>query len=298
MDDLIIINLFIFNFDMKRFFAIVFIYVLVVFLLLLPGELYKMYFMEDFESIAGYEIRVAEKNSKTKTSKKVKKLILGDSTGHALYPTENEYNNAVSLACNQAITMAGQYFLLKNYIETNINNLPKEVILLCTPFTLSNDVDIYAYQYFLKSFPIKEYKFLYSDYLYERIRSIPFYWTANLPFIQTSNYTPRVSIPQQQDIQNISNVSIEYLLLIDSLTTTYNIPFVMYPTPVREDKQEEIQAMQNDFIQTGEDNLNHIMLPYFDKIIFYPSDCFYDRVHLYNDFIPVDYLNIMNDSIE
>mgnify|MGYP003312092401 CR=1 FL=1 len=102
---------------MKRFISLVFVYAFVVLLLLLPGELYKMYFIEDFETIAGCEIRVAEKKSKTKTSKKVKKLILGDSTGHALYPTENEYVNILSLACNQAITMAGQYFLGKLYIH-------------------------------------------------------------------------------------------------------------------------------------------------------------------------------------
>lgn len=283
---------------MKKFIFVILVYILVVLLILLPGELYNMYVLYDLDNNnTGLEVRVSIKKSKTKTRKRIKKIILGDSTGNALYPPEKEYDNVVSLATNQAITMAGQYFLLKNYIETNIDNLPEEIVLLCTPFMLSNDVDIYAYQYFLKSFPLKEYKPLYTDYLNERIQSIPLYWTANLPFIQTSDYTPRISIPEQQDIKKISNISIEYLLLIDSLTMVHKIPFVMYPTPVREDKQREINTMQNDFRMSGDNKLNHIVLPYFEKIIFYPNEYFSDRVHLYNDFLPVDYLNILNDSI-
>ena len=62
-------------------------------------------------------------------------------------------------------------------------------------------------------------------------------------------------VDKVKEISKVFNVSIEYLLLIDSLTTIYNIPFVMYPTPVREDKKEEILTMKKDFeIETFEED--------------------------------------------
>ena len=50
----------------------------------IPPEIYKIVNNLDLGSIAGSEVRAAVRVSKTKTNKKVKKLILGDSTGHAL----------------------------------------------------------------------------------------------------------------------------------------------------------------------------------------------------------------------
>ena len=283
---------------MKRFIYKVLVYSVVVLLLLLPNELYNMYIVDNFEHLAGAEVRAAVKKSKTKINKKIKTIIFGDSTGHSLYPTENEYENIVSMTCNQAITMAGHYFLLKNYIENNADNIPEEVILLYTPFSLCNDVDEYAYQYFLKSFPVLEYKSIYTNHLSSRIKSIPLYWTANLPFIQTSNYTPRISVPKQQSIQAVSQITLEYLLLIDSLTKAYDISFSMYATPIRDDKKNEVIEIQDDFKTIAKEHLNHILLPYFESVVYYPHHLFFDRVHLYNDFIPLDYLNILKDGMD
>lgn len=280
---------------MKRFISLVFVYAFVVLLLLLPGELYKMYFIEKFETIAGYETRVAVKKSKTKTSKKVKRLILGDSTGHALYPTENEYDNVVSLACNQAITMAGHYFLLKNYLETNVLNLPEEVILLYSPYSLSNNVDKFAYQYFLKNFPLLEYRSLYSNHLYTRIQSIPWYWTANLPFIRTSDYTPRKSVPILDDSQNISVLSLEYLLLLDSLTNSYHIPLYMYSPPMRDDRKQEISRRLDDLRVVCKNNLSDLVKTYIESVTYTSYSNFCDDVHLIDSAVPKDYLQILNE---
>lgn len=279
---------------MKRFISIICLYLLTVLLVILPPEIYKIVTDANYGNAPGGEVRAAVRVSKTKTNKKIKKLIMGDSTGHALYPSEKEYDSIASMACNQAITFAGQYFLLKNYLETNKDNLPQEIIFLATPESFGNDVDQFAYQYFLKPFPILEYKSLYTDHLYSRIKTIPFYWTANLPFIQTSGYTPRVSVPAYTERIHLSELTYEYLVLIDLITKEYNVPFRMVSTPVRDDNQQGIEKVSQDLRTIGSKRLAHLLEPYIESITFYPSELFFDHVHLKDTETPKDYLGILN----
>ncbi len=291
----ITINSSISNSNMKRFIYIICIYVFAVLLVILPVEFYKIYTHQDLGHVAGSEVRAAIKVSKTKTDKKVRKLLLGDSTGHALYPSWSwiKYDSIVSLTCNQAITFAGHYFLLNDYLATNPDNFPQEIILLVTPESFGNDVDKYAYQYFLKSFPIHEYKPLYTDHLYARIKTIPFYWTANLPFIQTSGYTPRVSVPAYTERVHLSQLTYEYLLLIDSLTKVNNIPFHIISTPVREDRRQQLEKVAYDLKTIAFGRLSHLIDPYVKSITYFPADLFFDEVHLNDKDTPEDYLGIL-----
>jgi len=279
---------------MKRFISAICIYLLVVLLIVLPPELYKIFTNANYSNAAGGEVRAAVKVSKTKTNKKIKKLILGDSTGHALYPSEKEYDSIASMACNQAITFAGQYFLLKNYLESNKENLPQEIIFLLTPESFGNDVDIFAYQYFLKPFPVFEYKSLYTNHLYSRIKSIPFYWTANLPFIQTSSYTPRVAVPAYTERLPMSELTYEYLILMDSITKEYKIPFYLRSTPVRDDRKIEIENVAQNIYSIGSARLLHLLKPYVESIVYYPSELFFDHVHMKDTVTPKDYLGILD----
>ena len=279
---------------MKRFISLICIYVIAVLVMTLPLEIYKIVTGVYFGDIPGGEVRTSVKVSKTRTYKKVKKLILGDSTGHALYPSEKSYDSIVSLACNQAITMAGHYFLLRNYLETNPENLPEEIIILFTPMTFGNDVDRYAYQYFLKPFPIHEYKSEYTKHLYDRIKTIPCYWTANIPFIQTSGYTPRIAIPANEKRQNMSVLTDEYLLKIDSIAKKYNIPLQMYSTPVRDDCKKKTEIIIKDLQRVCPKQLQQMINTYILRISYYSSDLFIDDVHLKQSDIPYDFLGILN----
>lgn len=264
---------------MKRLLTISGIYLMVILAIVLPVELYKMFHELDDNKIPGFEARIALRFSRMHTSKAVKRLILGDSTGRLFYPAWQEYDSIVSMACNQAITMAGQYFLLKNYLETNHDNLPDKIVVIYTPFSLSNDVDKYAYQYFLKPFPPSEYETLYTTHLKERIESIPFYRTANWPFIQTSGYTPRFAVPTEEVEVPLSELTYEYLMLIDSLAQVYNIPWEMCSTPVRDDRIQETEKIICALEQkTGA--LTPVFQSYIQSIRYYPAERFQDATHL------------------
>lgn len=280
---------------MKKFIFRLLFFVLIILLIITPVEIHKMGNMSLATSeIAGSEVYFAIDKSQTK--RYVKKLVLGDSVGKQLYPCTIDHDSIISLACNQAITLAGQFFLLKNYIENNIDNLPDGIILLITPFSLSNDVDKYAYQYFLKPFPLQLWSVFYTEHLEQRIHTIPLYWTANLPFIQSSNYTPRWAVPSQQSTKSISTLSYEYLLKMDSITKQYGIPFRMVSTPVRDDRRNDVDSFWNNLPSDYADELESLLLPYKESVYYMPSDDYEDAVHFCAEKIPFDYLSILNDT--
>lgn len=280
---------------MKRFIISVMLYVLVVILLLLPVQIYEMYTYPNAANNFDGAVRNAAWISKIHTFKKVKRLILGDSTGQALYPYDERKEDILSLACNQAITMAGQYFLLRNFVEANADNLPDEVILIYSPFSFSNDVDYLAYHYFLKPFPYWKYRHFYTPHLMSRIKSIPWYWTANLPFIQNSRYTPRTAVPSiGAEEVSISQLSQEYLLKIIELTKEYDIRFVLYSSPVREDRRNEVDVFTSDVAKIEDSILLSYLRPYLETISYMPSSLFFDEVHLYDEYVPYDYLHLIS----
>ncbi|MCL2598127.1 MAG: hypothetical protein FWD66_10870, partial [Paludibacter sp.] len=156
---------------------------------------------------------------KSKTKKKVKKLLIGDSVAEQLY-NNYDYNDSIySLACNQAITVAGHYFLMNNFINANKDELPEEVIFICAPLPLSNNLDKYTFPYLLKPFYNKEYKPLMDEYLMKRIKTIPLYFISQFPLIRTSDYTPaRFCFPKEEKFDGIfSPLTKDYLKKIVQL---------------------------------------------------------------------------------
>lgn len=276
---------------MKRFVLGIIVYVIIVLMFWNALELLKLYTHRYEKKVNGAEIYYALFSSKTE--RKVKRIVLGDSVGCQLYPSNQEYDSVVSMSCNQAITMAGHYFLLKNFIETNQEDLPEEAILLITPFSLSNDVDKYAYHYFLKPFPYCQYSNLYTNHLKERIQTIPFFWSANLPFIQTSSYSPKWAVPLTASNQSISQLSYEYLIKMDSITKCNGIKFQMISTPVRDDRRDDMDSFWNHLPTDYADKLDDLLQPYKESVIFMPSDYYRDKVHFLGDKIPDDYLGIL-----
>ena len=278
---------------MKRFFTNLGIYVIVFLLMSLSIELYRnRNGVANRRGFLGAEIYQAI--SKSLMNCKVGKLVLGDSVGLQLYPSENDYDDMVSLACNQAITVAGQYFLLLNVIESNKNDLPKEVILIITPFSLSNDVDHFAYHYFLKPFPPKHFSKYYTEHLAQRIHSIPLYWTANLPFIRTSNYTPQWAVPSPQTTNSLSLLSYEYLLRMDSVAKANDMTFRMVCPPIRDDRRNEVDQFFGNLPDGYMTKLSGLLRSYQESVVYMPSECYWDQTHLNGDQIPVDYLRLLS----
>ena len=120
----------------------------------------------------GSEIYRSITKSKKKSNAKI--LLLGDSVGNQLFPSEKSNDTINSLTSNQAISIVGQYILLQNYLETG--NRPTKVVLLYSPFSLKNNLDQkFTFHYFIKPFYKKEYIHFFSELAIQQIDKIPFY---------------------------------------------------------------------------------------------------------------------------
>lgn len=227
------------------------------------------------QKVNGWEVYAAIKQSKTRQKKK--KLIVGDSVAMQLFPCDRDHDSVVSLACNQAVSMAGYYFLLTNYIETNKDDLPSEVIMLLNPLSLGNNLDGLSFHYFLKPYYNAEYFPLYSDQLRQRCQMIPFYWLANVPFVRSSSYSVTYELPKET-YALVSPIAQEYLLKICMLLSDKNIAFTLRSVPVNEEKYDELQDKFEGCMEKQE--LPIELLTSLIEIQYYPKAMFIDEIHL------------------
>lgn len=80
-------------------------------------------------------------------NKKVDILLLGDSVAANALSSKQLKDAIFDLTSNQAISMAGNYFLLKKFLKQN--NPPKELFLFTVPEFYQNDLNqIWTYLYF------------------------------------------------------------------------------------------------------------------------------------------------------
>jgi len=280
---------------MKKFIIKGILFLLIAAIILTSFELFNIYYSKDYTTkVHGAEVYWSIFKSKNK--KQVKKLLIGDSVCKQLYDNY-EYNDSIySLACNQAITVAGQYFLLYNFLQTNNDQLPQEIILFYNPGSFENNIDIYAFQYFLKPFYNAEYRGLMDDYLLSRIKEIPFYYITQLPFIKTSNYSPEYQL-KNEEYGIFSPLSKIYLEKIVQLCEEKNIVFRLEPVPVKKMNEEIIEKLKQN--KTNIPDINpDILEDYFSKVTYFEDTLFIDNAHFKREYIPHDYLNLGKNDAE
>lgn len=248
------------------------------------GDYCKAY----FPYFASSEIYMSILKSKKKTT--IKKLLLGDSTAHQFFNNTNPDIDYYSLACNQSIGLCGHFFLLNNFL--NAGNRPEEVYILLTPGSLKNNLDkIYTYHYFLKPFNRSEYKPLMTENVVRQMSKIPYHQFSQFPLTLSPAYVPDYHA-QEQKIQFLSPISIEYLEKIDSLQKIYDFRVYYVPTLVSESFEEEIKEFK---IAGVNDTLKNALTLYINSIHYLPSECFIDNVHMMQ---PLKYKNVILEEME
>lgn len=266
---------------MKRFLVRCLVWILVLFVL--EGILFFSGFR--FPTFNGKEVFRSIGLSKKKAGKGL--LILGDSVCQQLYPSQRSYPDAVSLSCNQAVTMAGQYFLMRNYFESNVDALPERVVLVCTPQCLQNNLDQFTFQYFLKPFYSREYRPLYNDALQARLKQIPHYRAARLPFVRISNYAFAYELEPDVPYDLVSPLSRSYLQEMSDLAASKGVSFTLRCPPVRESLQAWVDSL---CVLAGENEEMDaaLLAAYRDGVTAYPDNLFRDRYHFLRESIPAD----------
>ena len=231
---------------------------------------------------------------KSGIKKKVKKLILGDSCAKQLYDNTTFNGPVYSLACNQAISMAGQYILLNNFIKANFPDLPEEVCIIMDFNSFSNNLDQpYTFNYFLKPFYTKKNYHYFSANTIKIIQGIPYYSLSQWPLVSISLWCP----DYKQEFagsthQFFSDVTRTYLFRIIRLCGRYGIRFKILPSIMPVSKKENFII----FSQSINKELVNLPVSLFDNYVksgaFMPDNCFFDGIHLTQPFIPNDYYHL------
>lgn len=138
-------------------------------------------------------------------------LIIGDSLAHNAFSNILLHKNILDLTSNQAISLAGNYFILQRYLENN--KIPKKIFLFCIPGFLHNDLNqIYTYRYFETVFnrhqEIKEIKEIKPN-LYNDKFNIDKYFESRKNAINLGGYKPprRIVIAniEENDLEKVEN---------------------------------------------------------------------------------------------
>ena len=232
----------------------------------------------------GGEVYRAILKSKKKVS--FRKLLIGDSTAGQFFDNRNEDEDYYSLACNQAVSICGQFFLLDNFLKAG--NRPEEVYMLFTPESFNDNVNqTITYHYFLKPFYREEYKPQMTGNVINQVRQIPFHEFSQLPFIISPAWAPDYVSDRRTDTF-LSPVSIDYLTKIDSLRSEYDFKLYLVPAFISESRRERISNYKTDGIKDSE--IARSLTTYLENAEYLPDNCFKDDIHLQN---PDDYKDMM-----
>lgn len=277
-------SLYISNSDMRRFLFQSILFALLVLSVRLAYEAKYFYSGEFGPKVNGSEIYAAKRQSRMHHFRK--KLLFGDSVAMQLFPSTEDSDSLAVMTCNQAISMAGVYFLLTDYLSVNADSLPDEVVLLIHPESLNNDLDRFSYHYFLKPFQQHIYADRTSEYLKQRIACIPWYWTAQLPFFRSSNYSVEYTMSSDSCFHIVSPLSKEYITRIVTELDSLNIRFRMRSVPIRESLRESVFERMEHSIEVHE-LPDSLMLPFYESIELLPDSMYQDRVHFTHEALPM-----------
>lgn len=286
---------------MKKFFlkilifGVLYICIVGFFVLLSADERWKFsiaeltksneYIYENFGSneIIPYIRRVQEKNEYTK-------LILGDSVCNQVF--ERYYGkNDVYCICgtNQAVSIAGQYLLAKEFVENHENVTDIYLVIIMDSLTTTYNAQ-FGYQYAVMPFvetgtignldqdTRKEISNMYGSIFCQKsvvkmIHESPLCMKLYLNLLAKKNEAfPR----KAQGL--ISDLSYRYLGKIQELCEERGIQFHLIPGPHADSEDQRTRAGQV-YSEAEEKGDTLGIREYVGQIVYYPEELFRDRVH-------------------
>ena len=233
-----------------------------------------------FASEVFYVLRKADYNSGLPA------VILGDSVCAQLWPYKENSSKFSHLGCNQAITPAGTYLLLRKYLEHNPQT--QDVFYIIRPQSLGNDLGLnYTYQYFVIQFVNQESMKLLDDdtkqKLYDKFGKIfvdnkylkSFLLNNTLFMTQYLNYVKTKT--ETKYIHRLSRTAIIYLDKIRSICRERNINLHVLPLPLPDTNDN---YGWDNFEQDVKDyGFEDILGEFTKKIHYYPKDWYGDGTH-------------------
>lgn len=203
-------------------------------------------------------------------------IVVGDSIANQLYPAfKDAVPSVYSLASNQAISLAGQYLLLSEFARAN-DLRGRTVVLVYHPKSFDNDLrNRLAFPYFVKPFYRYPEVSAFDPIVRARIAAIPWGWTALIPAVKVSGWSPDVE-HVHREVRALSEVSAVYLRKFRRLADDAGFRFRIV-SPFLEPGKYDYSSLQNEIKAAG---LERVFQGYFESIRFLQREDFYDHVHL------------------
>lgn len=219
------------------------------------------------------------------------KLVVGDSVCFQMTNGLRDINGEYSLVGNnRAVTIAGEYLLVKEFLETHEGITDVYVIVGLDALQTNIDVN-YGYQYvaipFLRDELLQNLeeetidemegtfgKFFMQKTVAELIGDSSVNRKLYLNYIKEQV----VVDPNASDEIVLSDLAVEYLYKIYDLCGEYDVTMHLLPDPLADNQWRHTQeeALEKDFEERG---LSELFPNYFDEITYYPEEQFVDGIH-------------------
>lgn len=248
---------------------------------------------EGLREIAPYIEKVQQRDGTTK-------LIVGDSMCHQMFNGLQKYNSDYTIVgSNGAITLAGQYLLVNEYLKNHEN--VTDICMFFFPGSLSRSYDTkLGYQYVVM--PFGNYNLL-TDLEPNTIEDMASVYGEVFLNQKVINWMEKSAVGKkiyynllkESGIGYVEKSKLEianqYVKKIYELCEQNNIRLHFYPSPVAEHNKETINSVENGYYDTW---LGECFPDFFEKIYYFPDEQAEDGVHFsgeyaeqkkYNDWI-------------
>lgn len=214
-------------------------------------------------------------------------VYLGDSVCKQLWDEYDEDEDGIChIGCNQAITPAGSYLLLREYLENNPQT--EQAYYIVRPQTLANDIGLqFSYQYFVipfldeDNFELLEeetQEIIYSKFGKKFVRSklIKTLLLNNNALMQKYlNYVQSQS--ETINTHRMSRTTVVYLKKMRELCKQNNVELIVRACPLSDAKDnQDWDDFENDITIYGFEDL---LGGFIEDITYYPEDWFRDGTH-------------------
>jgi len=214
---------------------------------------------------------------KSKQKNNAKKILIGDSVARQCFNSEEESDTLNSLASNQAISLAGQYILLENYLKAG--NKIDTCYAVFIPSSFQNNLNqLFTYNYYIKPFDKPEYKSYRTATVEQQIAKIPYHGIAQYFCILTNNWAPEFESKDEKHYDLFSPISVEYIHKMSALANKNHFKLIFVPALSNENQRKNIEAF--DQTELVRNNIQNEFASYFDDIIYIDSKHFVDDMHL------------------
>lgn len=249
------------------------------------------------------KMEVDEAVERVKAQPAATKLVIGDSVCKQLFDGLAGENPEYCFAGNnRAVTMAGEYVLIKEFLEQHEET--EEVYLFVGMDALQAELDVeYGYQYVMIPFGnaglLPEFKEETRQQMQE-LYGVLFVQKPVIRLVGDSsvnrklylNYLKDTGIVKSAEETNgkISEITAQYLPEIVALCEKAGVSFYLLPTVFaeEEDRCSQARLLEQSVKQRG---LESYFKEYFSNMAFYPSEQFSDGVHFGGEFEEQEELN-------